>query len=634
METIKLITRSKSGRLIKIETQIEKVKGRIEFINSPFALKDEIKAMAGSRWGGTEDPPRKNVWSVKDCERNWFQIRWLMGENPYEWWERPVVDVEFDRPLKTYQKMQVRIGLTYHYAIIAAEMGLGKTLVGIELMERSGFHDWWWVSPKSGLEAVKIELRKWNCDMQPQLMTYDRLRIMMEEWQPGDPIPQGIILDESSRAKGATSKRTCAAQLVADEIRRRFGKDGFVILMSGSPAPKSPLDWWSQCEIAWPGFVKEGSAKGFEWRLGVFKKQKTEQGDFHKRITWKDDEKKCSVCGQLKEHEEHQDALYGGTHGFVPCVNEVALLQKRLAGLAWPFFKKDWLPELPDMIYRELVLEPSSTIKRVAKALAQSAPTAIQGLTWLRELSDGFQYREVQDGTKECPCCNGVGEVEAWEIEGKLVYEQGQLLAFEDMLTRGAKVNTVIATCDLCHGEKVVPNMIRESREVPCPKEDALKDLLDENSDQGRLVTFAGFQGSIDRCTRVSLNEGWDVGQIDGRGWKVLTPNGGVIRVDLLQHWMDLEKTRRMNIVAHPASGGMGLTLTESRMAVYYSNDFSPESRTQSKARIHRLGMDVNKGATIVDLLHLPTDKKVLDVLNDNRRLEMMTLQEFREMVE
>jgi len=77
----------------------------------------------------------------------------------------------------------------------------------------------------------------------------------------------------------------------------------------------------------------------------------------------------------------------------------------------------------------------------------------------------------------------------------------------------------------------------------------------------------------------------------------------------------------------------MGLTLTEARMAVFYSNDFSPESRTQAMARIHRLGMDVNKGATIVDLFHLPTDEKVLNVLKDNRRLEQMRLDEFRSMV-
>jgi len=66
--------------------------------------------------------------------------------------------------------------------------------------------------------------------------------------------------------------------------------------------------------------------------------------------------------------------------------------------------------------------------------------------------------------------------------------------------------------------------------------------------------------------------------------------------------------------------------LVESRMAVYWSNSFKPEYRIQSEDRIHRLGMDINKGCVIVDLIHLPTDQKVLEVIRANRRLELMSL--------
>jgi hypothetical protein len=64
---------------------------------------------------------------------------------------------------------------------------------------------------------------------------------------------------------------------------------------------------------------------------------------------------------------------------------------------------------------------------------------------------------------------------------------------------------------------------------------------------------------------------------------------------------------------------------------VYYSNDFCPESRSQSEDRGHRPGMDLNKGFIIVDLYHLHTDKYVRDVLKDNRRLELITLGELQE---
>jgi hypothetical protein len=72
----------------------------------------------------------------------------------------------------------------------------------------------------------------------------------------------------------------------------------------------------------------------------------------------------------------------------------------------------------------------------------------------------------------------------------------------------------------------------------------------------------------------------------------------------------------------------MSLTLVEARMAVYWSNSWKPEYRVQSEDRIHRKGMDENLGCTIVDLIHLPSDERVLDVIRANRKLELMTMGE------
>ena len=63
-------------------------------------------------------------------------------------------------------------------------------------------------------------------------------------------------------------------------------------------------------------------------------------------------------------------------------------------------------------------------------------------------------------------------------------------------------------------------------------------------------------------------------------------------------------------------------------MAVYWSNSWKPEYRVQSEDRIHRKGMDMNLGCTIVDLIHLPNDERVLNVIRDNRRLELMSMGE------
>lgn len=165
---------------------------------------------------------------------------------------------------------------------------------------------------------------------------------------------------------------------------------------------------------------------------------------------------------------------------------------------------------------------------------------------------------------------------------------------------------------------------------IPCPKDQVVKDLLEECEESGRIVIFAGFTGSIDRVRELCLNQKWDVVQVDGRGWKIFGPDKAHCRkTKPLDHWSS--DAPRVVFLAHPQSGGLGLTLTEANMAVYYSNDFNPESRSQSEDRIHRMGMDENRGATIVDIYHLPTDEHVRNVLKDNRRLELLTLGEVQE---
>lgn len=83
--------------------------------------------------------------------------------------------------------------------------------------------------------------------------------------------------------------------------------------------------------------------------------------------------------------------------------------------------------------------------------------------------------------------------------------------------------------------------------------------------------------------------------------------------------------------VGHPGSAGMGLTLTASPAIIYYSNDFNFESRIQSEDRIHRLGMDVNIGATIIDIINLPSDKMVLENLNKKRILQSISMGEIED---
>jgi SNF2 family DNA or RNA helicase len=529
-------------------------------------------------------------------------------------------------------------GLTYHYQIWGAEMGTGKTLAAQMVIEHSGVEWWYWVGPARSLPNMKREFRLWGFDdskIRIDFMSYEKLKRLVDEWQPADPLPQGLICDESSRCKTPTSQRSEAAQLLADRIRDKYHFDGYVIEMSGTPSPKKPTDWWSQCEIAWPGFLREGSVKALEQRLAFMVKQEFDSGTFWKTIGWKDDERKCDVCGEFEDHPCHTIDNFMGEleedddeefHKFEASKNEVAFMYERLKGLVVIKHKKDCL-NLPDKRYRRVICKPKSSILRVAKALVDSAPNAVTGMTLLRELSDGFQYREEPDGTIRCNHCpDACGEVDQWFDPD----DENRKFSNVDMLDEElvSKLEKRKVTCPKCKGRGEVTKYKRYAREIPCPKEKALRDLLEENEETGRLVVFAGFTGSVDRCVEICHKEGWSVVRCDGRGYQVTTKDGELITdVEALDYWADMDNSR-VAFVSHPESGGMSLTLTEARMCVYWSNSFKPEYRTQSEDRIHRKGMDENLGCTIVDLIHLPTDECVLDIIRENRKLELMTMGE------
>jgi len=641
IKSIKFQYRDKIGRLKEAAGMVEMRDNRIFFIKSPFECKDDIKSMKGSRWHGyeTEGPNAgKKQWSIEDCTRNRINIAFMMGHNPLTWFERPLQNFEY-RPLTRngqpavlmpHQIDMADAGLTYHYQIWAAEMGVGKSLSAQLVIEMSKVLNWYWVGPKTSIPNIKREFRLFGFPFEQinvEFLTYEGLAKRMDEWKSGNEIPQGVILDESSRCKTPTAQRTKAAQMLADLIREKYEYEGYVIEMSGTPSPKSPLDWFAQAEIAWPGFLKEGSLKALEQRLAFLVKTEMASGTFFKRTGWRDDERKCEVCGEYAEHDNHDGSLVEDSedyHVFKPSVNEVGFMYERLQGLVVTKHKKDCL-NLPEKRYRKITCKPSASTLRAARALADGAINAVTGMTLLRELSDGFQYQEKVDGVTKCRHCE-TGNVNVWVDPNnpEQVYEQIGMLDPETVMTLVQQE----VVCPMCGGSCEVVKRVRETREVACPKEPALKLLLEENEEIGRVVIFAGFTGSVDRVNRICRNEGWDVVQCDGRGFQAIARDGTIVPCEPLDYWADLEKHPRVAFVAHPESGGMSLTLTEARMCIYWSNSWKGEYRGQSEDRVHRIGADLNRGVVIVDLIHLPSDLRVLEVIRDNRRLELMTLGE------
>lgn len=614
-------------------------------VGFPFnkTLLAEIKSFEGARWN-----PEKKKWSIKDSPRNHFQLQYLMGENPYARYDLPLINFVSNRQLYNHQGDLAAHGLTRKCGIWAAEMGTGKSLSAIEVMEASGEKDWWWIAPKSALRSVQLEFSKWKSKVMPRIMTYEGLVKELKNWTPGKKAPKGVIFDEASKLRNPTAQRSQAAMELANGIRKDH--DGFVILMTGTPAPKNPADWWFLCEIACPGFLKEGTYEKCKQRLGVVEMKESIQGGVYPQlVTWKDDENKCVTCGQLPSAPCHDPiAIVTGEHGeyhaYAKSVNEILNLYERMSGLVVVKLKKHCL-DLPEKRYEIIRVEPTPSVLRAASLIQAKCSTVIQAMTLMRELSDGFQYSEERSGTRPCSLCKGKKVITAPLVDRAIEVteenlselskrypngdlEIGDMFVLPDAIAEYTEeVSTELVTCPNCEGDGTVETFKRTVETVPCPKDDIVKDFLDQFDDVGRTVFFGGFSGSVDRLQTICLSQEWEVIRVDGRGWEASW--GKVDELDMLRLFQETSNTKappRIAFVGQPSAAGMGLTLTASPMECFFSNDFNGESRWQAEDRIHRPGMDVNRGATIYDIVHLPTDEVVLNNLQKKKTLQSLSM--------
>ena len=443
------------------------------------------------------------------------------------------------RDLWEHQKRALQFKVQRRRCIDAGEMGVGKTLstmVAIEILRQqwNGIGALWWVAPNSALISFRTQARKFKFQLTSgdKLFNYHSLeQQMISAKEP----PRFVVFDESSNLKNASARRTQLAIALTEEMEKRWGNECAVYLLSGTPAPQNPFDWWAQCEVCRPGWLKEATIYKFQRRLA----------------NWTSAEK-----------------LDGSTYPVLDSWKsaEIELLPKRLEGLVLVTWKKDCL-DLPEKVYEEIQLETSSSTLRVARAITRSGLPAAQVQSRLRQLSDGFQYTETND----------------------------------------AQIGAT-------------------------PKDQAVKDLLEEHQEIGRIVIYAAFTASVDRVVELCRKNDWAVWRLDGRGSLGMDCAGSEEEFQNPKEKHDsLGRVKPIAFVGNPEAGSMGLTLTPSPTVVFYSNSFKSQFRIQAEDRIHRPGASKERGCRIIDLIHLPTDLLVLNRLKEKRDVEFNTLEEIEQ---
>lgn len=599
-------------------------KNRI-FFDSDYdpTLVKEIKQMAGAKWYGHKAASLKEyvfehfktdkVWSVKNNERNQWALSYLLGEDPYSWYKRPIDPVSFHNyPLLKHQQSQSEFVVARRRCLIASDMGLGKTLAIIAAWDHIKPDGLVYISELGVIRNTREqEFPMWNPAILPdQMLSYGSIHKVKN-------VPQMVVFDEAHNLKGATSVRSANAQLLAKQMREEWGDDAYIVGLTGSTAPQDPTDWYAIMELLCPGYLVEGDVHKFRRRLAVMQTTDYGNGPVQEVRTWKDRTgiEWCSDCGRTKEDHPVKKGLspYKDCLRFRECKNEVVALNKRLDNKIVLFQKFEDHCVLPPLQYKTIQCTPLQEHIDVAKGLAAVAEGGADMLNKCRQISDGGVYTQKVVGMEKCQACGGTGEsVGLMPISDELP-PLPDSMSHEEYMER--YYHDAVVECDVCLGGGEAPKYERTVQllETPSPKIAALTDLFDQHVKHRRLVVYAAFQFSVDLCRETAEAAGWDWIQADGRGWK--TSLDFVDKPRYLSWFQDVDfGDKPIGFIAQPGAAGSGLTLHASPSIVNYSMTYNTKDRVQARKRIHRIGSPHDE-MSIFDLYNMPTDKLINDAV-------------------
>lgn len=544
----------------------------------------ELKEMEGARFEGN------NLWTVKDCARNNFTFDILSkgeynGESLRYIGSPSVADTAKTKcSLWDHQYKAFRFKIARRRCIDAEEMGLGKTL--------------------STLEAIKYLKEERNYQGEIWWIAPNSgltsLRTQLQKWGFSQVLVGARIFNYHGLEREMEEVDIPPQIVVFDECHalKNSGARRTQLAMQLTEIMEQYYE--NKCCIF--GLSGTPSPENyFDWWsiCEVIRPGWLKEGSFN-RYKYR--------IGEFEQRERIDGGMYPHFTGWKQ--EEINILPKRLESLVFVAWKKDCL-DLPEKIYEQRILDVPEDMKRVARALIRSGKRAVEIQILSRQLSDGFQYVPSQQVLCSCST-TGFG-------------------CFDCSYT----------------GKVTKPESIAWGS---TPKDDALKDLLDEHleNEVKRIVIYAAFTASVDRCVKMCQEKGWNVWRYDGRGQQFFFRDSksksirdgegegkslretcsGIITETIFQ---DLGEREPIAFVGNPEAAGQGLTLTPAPTIVYFSNSFKSQFRVQSEDRIHRPGASKERGCRIIDLICLPTDRLILEKVKEKRSIEEITLHEIEE---
>ena len=234
----------------------------------------------------------------------------------------------------------------------------------------------------------------------------------------------------------------------------------------------------------------------------------------------------------------------------------------------------------------------------------------VVGYKNLEELSEKlkpFSYRVLKDDCLDLPAKTYMKRIITLTPEQQKVYRQMKQMALAEM--NGKVITTMNALTQLMRLHQITCGHFKADDDSIQPiKNNRLSELLEVLEElEGKAVIWAHYQFDVQTIVKAIEEKYGEKSVVTYYG---LTPNE--IRQTNLERFQTKDETRFL--VGTPQTGGYGITLTAASTMIYYSNGYDLEKRTQSEARIDRIGQKFPM--TYIDILAEDTvDERIVKAL-------------------
>jgi SNF2 family DNA or RNA helicase len=245
-----------------------------------------------------------------------------------------------------------------------------------------------------------------------------------------------------------------------------------------------------------------------------------------------------------------------------------------------------------------------------------------QNLEELNSIIEPFSFRVRKEDCLDLPDKVYTKRTVELTPEQKILYEQMKraalaFIADEGMISASTVLTQIIRLQQVCSGFAKLDD--GRTVEVPTNKLNELLSTIEETD--GKVIIWGNFTHDLiiieKELTKKYGEESTELfyGETES-----------AYRQKIVEDFQDPDNPLRF-FVGQPRTGGYGLTLTQAKTVIYYSNGYDLEIRLQSEDRAHRIGQ-TNK-VTYIDIVAEKTiDEKVLKALRNKINISTQVMAE------